>query len=143
MVDTPQILVDGSDVLGDVDFCQIEIRRIGRVRLNIADIDACSAIAGFRIDGLVGGEGDRIVARNRHQIAADGGLADDGGLVEGLVLRPLPLLAGVDRFTRSDEQLAYYVAQAREVVDLSLLSQKQVMEELQQLAARRGKAGSA
>ncbi|HDS1581495.1 TPA: DUF802 domain-containing protein [Stenotrophomonas maltophilia] len=44
---------------------------------------------------------------------------------------------------RSDEQLAYYVAQAREVVDLSLLSQKQVMEELQQLAARRGKAGSA
>lgn len=44
---------------------------------------------------------------------------------------------------RSDEQLAYYVAQAREVVDLSLLSQKQVMDELQQLAARRGKAGSA
>ncbi|WP_313050016.1 DUF802 domain-containing protein [Stenotrophomonas cyclobalanopsidis] len=44
---------------------------------------------------------------------------------------------------RSDEQLAYYVAQAREVVDLSLLSQKQVMEELQQLAARRGKAGNA
>lgn len=44
---------------------------------------------------------------------------------------------------RSDEQLAYYVAQAREVVDLSLLSQKQVMEELQQLATRRGKAGSA
>lgn len=44
---------------------------------------------------------------------------------------------------RSDEQLAYYVAQAREVVDLSLLSQKQVMEELQQLATRRGKARSA
>ncbi|MHC1651989.1 DUF802 domain-containing protein [Stenotrophomonas maltophilia] len=44
---------------------------------------------------------------------------------------------------RSDEQLAYYVAQAREVVDLSLLSQKQVMEELQQLAGRRGKVGSA
>jgi len=41
---------------------------------------------------------------------------------------------------RSDEQLAYYVAQAREVVDLSLLSQKQVIEELQQLAASAGKA---
>lgn len=41
---------------------------------------------------------------------------------------------------RSDEQLAYYVAQAREVVDLSLLSQKQVIEELQQLAASTGKA---
>ena len=34
---------------------------------------------------------------------------------------------------RSDEQLAYYVAQAREVVDLSLLSQKQITEELRQL----------
>lgn len=35
---------------------------------------------------------------------------------------------------RSDEQLAYYVAQAREVVDLSVLSQKQIIEELQRLA---------
>jgi len=34
---------------------------------------------------------------------------------------------------RSDEQLAYYVAQAREVVDLSMLSQKQIIEELRQL----------
>lgn len=41
---------------------------------------------------------------------------------------------------RSDEQLAYYVAQAREVVDLSLLSQKQVIDELKQLSATAGKA---
>ncbi|NYT77609.1 DUF802 domain-containing protein [Alcaligenaceae bacterium] len=39
--------------------------------------------------------------------------------------------------TRSDEQLAYYVAQAREVIDLSMLSQKQIIEELQQLAGGR------
>ncbi|MFJ1300807.1 DUF802 domain-containing protein [Pseudomonadota bacterium AL_CKDN230030165-1A_HGKHYDSX7] len=38
---------------------------------------------------------------------------------------------------RSDEQLAYYVAQAREVVDLSMLSQKQILEELQHLNDRR------
>ena len=38
---------------------------------------------------------------------------------------------------RSDDQLAYYVAQAREVIDLSVLSQKQIIEELQQLGARR------
>jgi len=38
---------------------------------------------------------------------------------------------------RSDEQLAYYVAQAREVIDLSILSQKQIIEELQRLAGRR------
>lgn len=36
---------------------------------------------------------------------------------------------------RSDEQLAYYVAQAREVIDLSLMSQKQVIDDLQQIAA--------
>jgi hypothetical protein len=35
--------------------------------------------------------------------------------------------------TRSDEQLAYYVAQAREVVDLSVLAQKQIIGELRQL----------
>ncbi|MNV21337.1 hypothetical protein D3C71_1122690 [compost metagenome] len=37
---------------------------------------------------------------------------------------------------RSDEQLAYYVAQAREVIDLSIMSQKQIVEDLQQFASR-------
>ncbi len=37
---------------------------------------------------------------------------------------------------RSDEQLAYYVAQAREIIDLSIMSQKQVVEDLQQIAGR-------
>ena len=41
---------------------------------------------------------------------------------------------------RSDEQLAYYVAQAREVVELSMLSQKQIIGELQQLAGARNGA---
>ncbi len=45
--------------------------------------------------------------------------------------------------TRSDEQLAYYVAQAREVIDLSLLSQKQVVDELQRLASRQPAAAHA
>lgn len=45
--------------------------------------------------------------------------------------------------TRSDEQLAYYVAQAREVIDLSVLSQQQIIEELQQLAGRRRSAATA
>ncbi|MGY0610739.1 DUF802 domain-containing protein [Luteimonas sp. A501] len=35
--------------------------------------------------------------------------------------------------TRSDEQLAYYVAQARELVDLSVLAQKHIIAELRQL----------
>jgi hypothetical protein len=37
---------------------------------------------------------------------------------------------------RSDEQLAYYVAQAREIIDLSLLSQKQIVDDLQQRGRR-------
>ena len=43
---------------------------------------------------------------------------------------------------RSDQQLAYYVAQAREVIDLSVLSQKQIIEEMQQLAGLRALAGA-
>jgi len=45
--------------------------------------------------------------------------------------------------TRSDEQLAYYVAQAREVIDLSLLSQKQIIDDLQRLARQQAAADSA
>ena len=37
---------------------------------------------------------------------------------------------------RSDEQLAYYVAQAREIIDLSIVSQKQIVEDLRQLSGR-------
>ena len=44
--------------------------------------------------------------------------------------------------TRSDEQLAYYVAQAREVVDLSVLSQKQILEDMQRLGASRESEGN-
>ncbi|KLD75122.1 DUF802 domain-containing protein [Xanthomonas hyacinthi] len=44
---------------------------------------------------------------------------------------------------RSDEQLAYYVAQAREVIDLSLLSQKQIIEELRQLPGQHANGGAA
>jgi hypothetical protein len=35
---------------------------------------------------------------------------------------------------RSDEQLGYFVAQAREIIDLSISSQKQIVDALQQLA---------
>ncbi|AMH43342.1 MULTISPECIES: DUF802 domain-containing protein [Burkholderiaceae] len=44
--------------------------------------------------------------------------------------------------TRSDEQLAYYVAQAREVIDLSVMSQKQIIEDLQQIGGKRTSAGA-
>ncbi|MFM0604560.1 DUF802 domain-containing protein [Paraburkholderia sediminicola] len=51
--------------------------------------------------------------------------------------------AALDKsLARSDEQLAYYVAQAREVIDLSMMSQKQIVEDLQQLAGKRAAAGA-
>ncbi|MBT2747690.1 MULTISPECIES: DUF802 domain-containing protein [unclassified Lysobacter] len=43
---------------------------------------------------------------------------------------------------RSDEQLAYYVAQAKEVIDLSMLSQKQIIQDIQQLAQPPAAAGA-
>ncbi|GLQ99283.1 DUF802 domain-containing protein [Dyella mobilis] len=43
---------------------------------------------------------------------------------------------------RSDEQLAYYVMQAKEVVDLSMLAQKQIIEELQQIGGQPVLAGA-
>ena len=51
--------------------------------------------------------------------------------------------AALDKsMARSDEQLAYYVAQAREVVDLSVMSQKQILDDLQQLAATQAANGA-
>jgi hypothetical protein len=43
---------------------------------------------------------------------------------------------------RSDDQLAYCVAQAREVIDLSLLSQKQIVDDLQRLARQNAVAAA-
>ena len=41
---------------------------------------------------------------------------------------------------RSDEQLAYYVAQAREVIDLSIASQQGLVENLRELQVKQRKA---
>ncbi|KRE88326.1 hypothetical protein ASG87_06830 [Frateuria sp. Soil773] len=66
-----------------------------------------------------------------------------GGSNEALMERLQHIAEALDRsVARSDEQLAYYVAQAREVIDLSLLSQKQIIEDMQQLAGRQASAGA-
>ncbi|WP_144140608.1 DUF802 domain-containing protein [Paraburkholderia sp. BCC1884] len=62
---------------------------------------------------------------------------------EKLVAHLERIEAALDKsVTRSDEQLAYYVAQAREVIDLSVMSQKQILEELQRVAGQRASAGA-
>ncbi|RDI98775.1 DUF802 domain-containing protein [Dyella solisilvae] len=60
---------------------------------------------------------------------------------EALMERLQVIADALDKsLVRSDEQLAYYVMQAREVVDLSMLSQKQIIEELQQIGSQRALA---
>jgi hypothetical protein len=61
-----------------------------------------------------------------------------GASNETLVAQLQRIEGALDKsLARSDEQLAYYVAQAREVIDLSMMSQKQIVEDLQQIAAQR------
>jgi hypothetical protein len=56
---------------------------------------------------------------------------------EKLIANLQRIEAAMDKsMARSDDQLAYYVAQAREIIDLSILSQKEVFEELRQLPAK-------
>ena len=63
---------------------------------------------------------------------------------EALMERLQQIAGALDAsLARSDEQLAYYVAQAREVVDLSVLSQKQIIEDMQRLARQQGAAADA
>jgi hypothetical protein len=60
-----------------------------------------------------------------------------GAANETLVAHLERVEAALDKsLARSDDQLAYYVAQAREVIDLSMMSQKQIVEDLQRVAQR-------
>ncbi|HET6433885.1 DUF802 domain-containing protein [Dyella sp.] len=74
------------------------------------------------------------------------GVAQFGQANDALMERLQQIATALDgSLARSDEQLAYYVAQAREVVELSVLSQQQILADLQQSAGRRapGKAAKA
>jgi hypothetical protein len=60
---------------------------------------------------------------------------------DGLMDRLQHIATALDTsLARSDEQLAYYVAQAKEVIDLSMLSQKQIIEDMQRFAEQRSVA---
>lgn len=90
---------------------------------------------GSRLDGAA----DRIAA-GAIDVASVGDVFSEavqrfGDANEQLAARLQAIEGALERsLERSDEQLAYYVAQAREVVDLSLLAQKQILGELQQRA---------
>jgi hypothetical protein len=60
-----------------------------------------------------------------------------GGANEKLIASLQRIEGALDKsMARSDEQLAYYVAQAREIIDLSIMSQKEIVGELGQLSGK-------
>ncbi|NII09113.1 DUF802 domain-containing protein [Oleiagrimonas sp. C23AA] len=125
------------------------------------------------VDGLVSTASDlleRVGARFTDHIAAEtgkleaigtqvaGGTAEMGALGDtlnhavaqfgqsnqALTERLQQIAQALDAsLSRSDEQLAYYVAQAREVVDLSVLSQKQIIDDLARLKTPRASGDAA
>lgn len=101
--------------------------------------------AGSRFEASIAAESERL-QQAAGQIS--GGAAEVGSLSEAFgvavqhfadsnaqLLTALARIEGaLDKsMTRSDEQLAYYVAQAREIIDLSIMSQRQILEDLRQL----------
>ena len=94
--------------------------------------------ASFVAEGRIGAYGWSNVTTWR--LAQIRGIAEANGWPQPQALQQqhsyLARRAGLrHRSIVSDEQLDYYVAQAREVVDLSVRSQKQIIEDLQQIAA--------
>jgi hypothetical protein len=72
------------------------------------------------------------------------GVAQFGQANDALMERLQQIAGALDAsLARSDEQLAYYVAQAKEVVELSVLSQQQIIADMQQLAGRRAPSKAA
>jgi hypothetical protein len=104
------------------DKVEAETRKLGDVAAQVAGsaVEVASLGEAFGIGVRLFGESNDKLMAHLHRIEA----ALDKSLL------------------RSDEQLAYYVAQAREVIDLSMLSQKQIVEDLQQLAGQRASAGA-
>lgn len=119
-----------------------------------AAIDALLASAAQTL-GLAGkqfaGQIERETSRLADAAAQLGGSAVEvaslgealGGAVQSFGEASAQLRANLQRIeaaldksmARSDDQLGYYVAQARELIDLSLTSQKEVVEALRQLPA--------
>ncbi len=66
-----------------------------------------------------------------------------GASNDDLAARLLGIEGALEKsLARSDDQLAYYVAQAREVIDLSLLAQRQIVEDLRRIGGPRADAGA-
>ena len=121
-----------------------------RPRLTVTLKDADFEVLGQRFTEQAGATG-RVLADAATTIAASaaemGSLGEGFGAAveqfQGANAQLVQHLAALEErlsaaMNRSDEQLGYYVAQAREVIDLCLGSQKQVLDALQNTAATNG-----
>jgi hypothetical protein len=121
-------------------------------RAAIADLVTTAAAmlqgVGARFTAQVDGEAARLAAVSAQitgsavEVASLGeafgfGVQRFSASSDGLVATLQRIEAALGKSTaRSDEQLAYFVAQAREIIDLSILSQKQIVDDLQRLASK-------
>ena len=86
----------------------------------------------------------QVVHHSAAQNAAQSGIHAFGHAVQCFAESNDKLVANLQRLegsldksmARSDEQLAYYVAQAREVIDLSISAQQGIVEDLRRLHGR-------
>ncbi|WP_454830984.1 DUF802 domain-containing protein [Pseudoxanthomonas wuyuanensis] len=119
------LVATSSDLLDRVgtrfgDQIEAETGKLGAVadRITVGAVEVASLGEAFGTAAQIFGEANDKLA-NRLQ-----------GIEEALT----------NSIARSDEQLAYYVAQAREVIDLSMLAQKQIVEDMQRISGPRALA---
>ncbi len=79
---------------------------------------------------VAGGAADMASLGDGFTVAVELFNQSNQGLIENL----LRIEESMDKSTtRSDEQMGYYVAQAREIIDQSMLSQREIIDELRNL----------
>ena len=108
--------------------------------------------AGARLAGTLEASADKVAA-TAAQVTAGAAEVASLGEAFGFAVRLfsessdklMAQLGGIEgalgqTLARSDEQLAYYVAQARELIELSIVSQKQIIDDLQRVSMQHAPA---
>lgn len=135
-----------SGLLDSINHASVEQRAV--IDALVASSAVALGQAGSQFAEKVGAEADKLadIAANVTGSAVEvSALSESFGFAvqsfndanEKLIANLQRIESAMDKsMARSDEQLAYYVAQAREIIDLSVMSQKQVFEGLRQLPAK-------
>lgn len=137
---TLQELLDGVRHAGSAQreaidaLVQAAEETLQRAGAGFADTVAAQAAALQTAAGQAAGGAAEVASLGEGFAAAVGQFGQASELLAG---RLQGIEAALEHsLARSDEQLAYYVAQAREIVELTLGAHKQVVDELQQATAR-------